>query len=246
MYVFRSMTPLCINFTFSSSPQKPLHCFKKYLHTPTNQSTTQKFCQHLSFPDLPERQKQELSSHHTLSLQWTGSSDEAVLNSHWLRNWSSARGCCWFKGQRNWAGVTWQCTKRNFHVVKNLPLCLILALFPTSLLRKNELSSHSSGASFAPWMNILQVQIKCSTAAIYSLSLAKRIAGSQAFVSGAGSKCVTAKTPCQVQVPLLLLPFAFCEVIAIRLHMGHISMVLVLHILSDLYYCKCLHDSSSR
>lgn len=62
------MTLLCINFTFFSSPQKPLYCFKKYLHTPTNKGTIQKFCQYLSFPDLPERQKQELFSRHFVCL----------------------------------------------------------------------------------------------------------------------------------------------------------------------------------
>lgn len=136
-----------------------------------------------------------------------------MLNSHWLRNCSSSRSWCWFKVGGIAPSWGWQCTKRNFHVVKNLPPCLILALFPTGLLRKNEPSSHSSGAFFALWMNILGVQIKCSTAAICFLSLTGRTGAA----SRSWKQVFTAKPPCQLRVPLLLLPF-FCDTTATRPH----------------------------
>jgi len=44
-----------------------------------------------------DRNKSYLAATLCLSLQCKGSNDEAVLNSHWLRNCSSAGSCCWFK-----------------------------------------------------------------------------------------------------------------------------------------------------
>lgn len=77
---------------------------------------------------------------------------------------------------------------------------------------------------------------------LFSVSY-KRTAGSEAFVFHASSKWVTAKPPCQDWVPLLLLSFAGCEIIAIR-HRGHFNMVLVSLIFPHhLCYCKCLHGN---
>lgn len=102
--------------------------------------------------------------------------------------------------------------QRNFHVVKNLPLCLILALFPTGLLRKNEPSSLSSGASFAPWMNILQVQIKCSTAAIYFLSLTKELQVARLLYSMLAASGLQQSLPARTELPSF-----FCLLLAVRL-----------------------------